>query len=85
MSPTEHTLPSSHGLVLLVWTQAPAEQESVVQGLPSLQGSIAPTHWPLAQESPVEHGSLSLQAAPFGRAGLEQIPVVGLHVPALWH
>jgi hypothetical protein len=28
---------------------------------------------------------LSLQVVPFGSAGLEHAPLVGLHVPAAWH
>src|SRR5262245_30859729 len=31
------------------------------------------------------HPLPSLQAAPFGLLGLEHTPVLGLHMPALWH
>ena len=31
------------------------------------------------------HALPSLQPSPSGRAGLEQVPVAGLHVPARWH
>jgi hypothetical protein len=34
--------------------------------------------------SPLVHELPSLQAVPFGAAGLEQAPVAGSHVPATW-
>jgi hypothetical protein len=78
-------LPSLQGLLLLVNTHAPPEQESVVQALPSLHTIGAPTHWPLEQMSPVEHALLSSHAEPFALLGFEHAPLAGLHVPAVWH
>jgi len=64
-------------------------------------GSQVPAtwHWPLALhviglepvQTPVWHVSVcvqalpSLQAVPFGAFGFEQVPVIGLQVPATWH
>ena len=31
------------------------------------------------------HALPSLQVVPFEAVGLEQVPVLGLHVPATWH
>jgi len=42
-------------------------------------------HVPLWHVSLTVQNSPSLQLVPFGAAGLEQVPVVGLHVPATWH
>ena len=35
--------------------------------------------------SPVVQALLSEQVAPFGAAGFEQVPSVGLQTPAMWH
>jgi len=40
---------------------------------------------PAWHESPVVHELPSLQAVPFDAVGLEQTPVVGSQVPAVWH
>jgi hypothetical protein len=44
-----------------------------------------PVQTPLWQVSLVVHALPSLQLVPFAIAGLEQAPVVVLHVPATWH
>ena len=44
-----------------------------------------PVHVPLWQVSVWVQALPSLQAVPFGLAGLEQVPFAGLHVPASWH
>jgi len=43
-----------------------------------------PVHVPFWQVSPVWHRPLS-HVAPFVLFGFEQMPVAGLHVPAVWH
>src|SRR3989442_502597 len=40
---------------------------------------------PASQVSVVVHALPSSQVVPFGLAGLEQIPLAGLQVPASWH
>ena len=40
---------------------------------------------PFWHVSPLVQASPSLQVAPFVLAGLEQVPVAGLQVPATWH
>ena len=40
---------------------------------------------PLWHVSFTEQNRPSLQVVPFGAVGFEQVPVVGLHVPATWH
>jgi hypothetical protein len=64
VSPVVHTLPSSHGFVLSMWTHPVAElQESSVHGLSSLQAIAAPG-WqvppphvsPVVQALPSSHG-----------------------------
>ena len=42
-------------------------------------------HAPPWHVSVCVHALPSLHALPSGFAGFEQVPVVGLHVPALWH
>jgi hypothetical protein len=44
-----------------------------------------PVHIPLSQSSVSVHALPSLQVVPFAAAGFEQAPVLGLHVPAVWH
>jgi hypothetical protein len=46
---------------------------------------VAPAHVPARQTSIWVHALPSLQAVPSGAAGVEQAPVVGLHVPETWH
>ena len=46
---------------------------------------FAPTHAPFWHVSLRVHALPSLQVVPFAFAGLEQIPVAGAHVPAVWH
>jgi hypothetical protein len=46
---------------------------------------LAPVHVPPWQVSVCVHAFPSLHAASSGRAGFVQLPVAGLHVPAVWH
>jgi hypothetical protein len=46
---------------------------------------FAPVQAPATQVSVCVHRLLSEQSEPSGLAGLEQVPVAGLHVPAMWH
>jgi hypothetical protein len=46
---------------------------------------LLPAQTPAWQESLRVHALPSLQAAPFARAGFEQVPFAGLQVPAEWH
>jgi len=46
---------------------------------------LAPVHTPLWQVSVCVQASPSLQVVPLGAAGVEQVPVEGLQVPATWH
>ena len=46
---------------------------------------LAPVQTPAWQLDVPVHASLSLQEEPFDLAGFEQVPVVGLHTPAMWH
>jgi hypothetical protein len=71
-----------------------AEQRPVVElhvpGRRQVSGAgqttgLPPVHTPVRQVSVCVHASPSLQAAPSGRAGLEQTPVAGLQVPGRWH
>jgi len=84
VSPLVHTLPSSQGAALLVWTHPVAgSQLSSVQILPSSQfGGGPPTQAPLLHVSSVVQASPSSQGVP-SRAGLEQMPVAGSQMPAL--
>ena len=65
VSAVVQALPSSHGAVLLVFTQPVAEShESSVHTLPSSQsGEGPPTHTPPAHVSAMEHASPSSHAA----------------------
>ena len=44
-----------------------------------------PTHAPAWQESDCVQALPSLHAVPLGAAGFEQVPELGLQVPAAWH
>jgi hypothetical protein len=46
---------------------------------------FAPLHAPFWQESLCVHALPSLQALPFAFAGFEQVPELGLQLPAVWH
>ena len=46
---------------------------------------LEPAHVPDWHVSVCVQASASEHAVPFGAAGLEQVPVAGLHVPATWH
>src|SRR5438132_127712 len=47
--------------------------------------AFAPVQAPDWQASLCVHASLSLHLVPLALAGFEQIPVLGLQVPAVWH
>jgi hypothetical protein len=57
-------------------------QLSTVHAMPSVQLRAEPLHPPARQVSPVVHARPSLQVVPSGLFGFEQVPFVGLHVPA---
>jgi hypothetical protein len=91
--PPAHASPTVQGLLslqvaVLFWCKQPwaLSQESLVQPLPSSQAfALPPVHWPdELHVSPTVQKRLSLQAAPV-LIGLEHAPVLGLHVPTLWH
>ena len=46
---------------------------------------VPPTQVPPLQVSPDVQALLSLQVVPSGAFGFEQVPSVGLQVPARWH
>jgi hypothetical protein len=46
---------------------------------------LEPVQMPAWQVSVCVQALASLQAAPFARTGLSQVPVAGLQVPAVWH
>ena len=86
-----HALPSSHVLPsgLAGLEQAPVAGLQVPaswhwSGAVQSTGFV-PVHVPAWQVSLRVHALASSQAVPLGFAGLEQIPVAGLHVPASWH
>jgi hypothetical protein len=64
----------------------PGAQASAVQSLPSSQfGPPVPVHVPAWQVSVTVQALPSSHAAPLVLLGFEQLPLAGLHVPALWH
>jgi hypothetical protein len=70
------------------WCTTPltASHVSSVHALPSSIGTGVPG-WqvPDAQVSLVVHALLALQDVPSAATGFEQVPVVELHVPTVWH
>jgi hypothetical protein len=46
---------------------------------------LEPTQVPFWQESVWVQAFPSEHAVPLAAVGFEQLPVLGLHVPALWH
>jgi hypothetical protein len=46
---------------------------------------LAPVQVPLWHVSVSVHALPSLQVVPFDAVGLEQVPLLGLQVPATWH
>jgi hypothetical protein len=69
-------------------TQSPVRTSQlppVKQAPEPAQNFCDPPHTPPKQASPTVQRLLSLQAVPFALFGLEQYPVAGLQVPALWH
>src|SRR5438132_962729 len=84
-SPSVHALP--FGLAGVEQTPLAGSQTPATwhwSGAAQTTG-IAPTQAPAWQESLCVQASPSLQAVPFGLAGLEQVPVAGSQVPATWH
>ena len=91
-SPVEQALPSSQAVpsgfatvthAPVVGLHVPARwQESAAGGQTT---GVPATQDPLWQTSPLVQELLSLQATPFGAAGFEQVPSVGLQAPAWWH
>jgi hypothetical protein len=78
--PSEHEVPFPTGVVVQPVAGA---QESLVQGLASLQTSAVPAvQTPATQVSAPLHALPSEHAEPFGAFGWEQ-PVVGLHESAV--
>ncbi len=81
MSPSVHTLPSSHVIaVTILCVQTPDAQMSFVHGLPSLAHAApeegVPEQVPDALHvSPLVHGLVSLQLEPAGRSGALQCPL----------
>jgi hypothetical protein len=68
--------------VPLAGSQVPAEwQESdAVQTF-----AVPPEQAPAWQVSPVVHALPSVQVAPLGAVGFEQLPLAGSQTPAMWH
>lgn len=83
--PSLHDVPSTllgFEQVPVVGSQVPAEWHwslaAQVTGFP-------PVQTPATQVSVCVHALPSLQPVPFAAFGFEQVPVVGLQVPATWH
>jgi hypothetical protein len=67
-------------------TPPAGSHESAVHGLPSSTLTCVPlAHVPPWHESAVVQALPSVQAVPFGTAGLEHRPLAASHVPAAWH
>jgi hypothetical protein len=86
-----HALPSLHAVPSgeagfehwpVAGSQVPATWHAA--GAAQLTG-FAPVQAPAWQVSAWVQALPSLQLVPFAAMGLEQTPVVGLHVPAAWH
>jgi hypothetical protein len=89
-SPVVHALPSLHAVAFA----AVGFEQVPVLGLhvpatwhwsDAAHATAVPPHTPLVQTSPVVHALPSLHAVPSATAGFEQVPVLRLHVPAVWH
>ena len=89
-SPLVHARPSLQsvpsGLLGLLHTPVTAEHVPAVWhwSLAVQWRGLPPTQSPDWQVSPRVQGLPSSQSAPSPLAGFEHVPVVGLHVPALW-
>src|SRR5689334_19051432 len=89
LSPVEHALPSSHGVLSGFGGftgQVPPEHAAWIWHW-SAGGHVTPVppvQVPAWQVSPVEQELPSSHGVPLLLGGLEQ-PVVGEHVPATWH
>jgi hypothetical protein len=74
-----------HLLLSTVHPPSPSEQLSMVQAMPSLHTTCVPPQTPFVQASPVVHTKPSLHDDPSDFLGLEQTPLAGSQVPAVWH
>jgi hypothetical protein len=68
--------------VPVVGSQAPATWQA---SLAVHVTGLLPVHVPLWHAYARLHLLVPVQTVPFATAGFEQVPVVGLHVPATWH
>jgi hypothetical protein len=90
-APAAHTSPDPHAVpsVAFGFEQAPLEGSQVPATWQASAGAqatgLAPAHLPALQASLWVHAFASLHDVPSVTSGLEQAPVVGLHVPAEWH
>jgi hypothetical protein len=80
--PAEQAAP---GVIAYVMAPVAGLHVPTVQMGPLLTLTAVPAHVPAVQTSPVVHAFPSLQAVPSGAVTFEQVPVLGLHVPATWH
>jgi hypothetical protein len=77
-----HVAPSA--LLLVVHPPVPSQAEEAWQSA-GVQVYAAPPQAPFVQTSAFVHEFPSLQVVPFAAIGLEQVPLVGLQTPAVWH
>jgi hypothetical protein len=86
-----HALPSLHDVpfaatgfehVPLAGSQVPAVWHA---SLAVHVTALPPVHVPFWQLSLCVHALPSLQDVPLAATGFEHVPVLGLHVPAVWH
>ena len=87
-----HTLPSVQAVPFALGTLCEHRPVILLQVPASLHwspagqvGSSYPVHTPLVHMSVAEHALPSLQLERLDLAGLEQVPVAALQVPATWH
>ncbi len=72
--------------LLKSWLQPVGSMQlSTLQPSVSAQDSAPPPHAPVVHLSPVVQVLPSLHSVPSVLVGFEQVPVVGLQVPAVWH
>lgn len=92
VSPTTHMLPELHEVpsCLFAYSHCPVAWLQIPSCLQGLVGashttSVPPVHTPAWQVSVWVQALLSEQDVPSAFAGLEQTPVAGSQVPAVWH
>jgi hypothetical protein len=91
LSPRVHALPSLQPVPFAsaVFEHAPVpglhEPAAWHWSLAAHVTELPPVHVPAWQLSPSVHALPSLHTVPFAATGFEQVPVLGLHVPAVWH